>query len=982
MPPAGTMGGFPQPQIGPMHQFLPGQRWLSETQGDLGLGQVIAVDERCVHVAFPATGQTRLYALRNAPLVRAELDPGERIRDRTGRVLTVRARETAAGLIAYRCEDLDGISCTLPEWELDDHIHLNRPQHRLLSGRIDRDLWFTLRLETWLAGMHQAASPVLGLVGPRIGPIPHQLFIAAEVAGRYAPRVLLADEVGLGKTIEAGLILHRMLLTGRASRVLILVPEPLLHQWLVEMRRRFNLRLALFDRERLAAMADANPFQAEQCVLCSLDLLTGDPQAAQGALAGDWDLLVVDEAHHLAWSPDESGGGLGYDLVAGLAALTPGVLLLTATPEQFGRAGHFGRLRLLDPDRFGDYQTFLEEEDHYAPVAALASRLLDGAPPDEADLGEADLALLADLIGDTRGLTPEQICERLVDRHGTGRILFRNTRAAIPGFPGREPIAHRLPSPAAYAEFGGESGLTPEAAFGPGWADLDPRIDWLIATLRALRPTGRWKSRLVRDRSCIPDIPALPGREEAGAEPGRPEKVLLIAARAQTVLDLREALLRRAGIHAAVFHEGMEIVERDRAAAYFAAAEDGTQILLCSEIGSEGRNFQFAHHLILFDLPLDPDLLEQRIGRLDRIGQRETVRIYIPYLAGGPGETLYRWYAEGLGALTAPCPAAPAVFAQLGPDLHAALADPSLADGLVARARDLTERIDAELTAGRDRLLELHSHRRNVSAALVDAVERQDAERSVADWIGRVWDLFGIENEPGPGGAVVVRPGAHRLQEHFPELPEDGMTATFDRAAALAHEDRAFLTWEHPMVRGAMDLITGSDLGASAITLVHDPRFKPATVLLEAVYIAECPAPPALEVGRFLPPTALRLVLDGAGRDLSALLPHEALRGECLTRNRKLATAVIRSQAARLAVMLERGEALAQTAAARLRDDALARMQDLLGEEMGRLRALAAINPLVRAEEIAHLEDRREQLTRHLAYTHPRLDALRVIVTG
>ncbi len=207
------------------------------------------------------------------------------------------------------------------------------------------------------------------------------------MAGRYAPRVLLADEVGLGKTIEAGLILHRMLLTGRASRVLILVPEPLLHQWLVEMRRRFNLRLALFDRERLASMGEPNPFQAEQCVLCSLDLLTADPQAARGALAGNWDLLVVDEAHHLAWSPDETS--LEYDLVAALAARTPGVLLLTATPEQFGRAGHFGRLRLLDPDRFQDYETFLEEEPHYAQVAALAGRLLDGCTPGRGRPGPA-----------------------------------------------------------------------------------------------------------------------------------------------------------------------------------------------------------------------------------------------------------------------------------------------------------------------------------------------------------------------------------------------------------------------------------------------------------------------------------------------------------------------------------------------------------------------------------------------------------------
>ncbi len=959
-----------------MHPFVPGQRWLSETQGDLGLGQVLGVDERCVHIGFPATGETRLYTLRSAPLVRVELDPGERIRDRAGRALTVRAREELGGLIAYRCEDADGAACLLPESELDDRLQLNRPQQRLLSGRIDRDLWFTLRLEAWLAGARQAGSKVLGLVGPRIGPIPHQLYIAAEVAGRYAPRVLLADEVGLGKTIEAGLILHRMLLTGRASRVLILVPEPLLHQWLVEMRRRFNLRLALFDRERLAAMdggedAEAeNPFQTEQCVLCSLDLLTEDPKVARAALAGDWDLLVVDEAHHLAWVPEDGEGvpdsdpglvggeDLSYDLVAALAADTPGVLLLTATPEQFGRAGHFGRLRLLDPDRFQDYATFLAEEPHYAQVAALAGRLLDGAP-----LAEAEQALLLELVGDTDGLTPAEVCERLVDRHGTGRVLFRNTRAAIPGFPEREPHAYPLPMPPAYAGIGGEAGLTPEATFGPDWSDQDPRIDWLIATLRGLRQIGK------------------PG-QEAGAESGRPAKVLLIAAHAATVLGLREALLRRAGIHAAVFHEGMEIVERDRAAAYFAAAEDGTQILLCSEIGSEGRNFQFTHHLILFDLPLDPDLLEQRIGRLDRIGQRETVRIHVPYLEGGPGQTLYRWYAEGLGALAAPCPAAAAVFAQLRPDLHEALADPSLTDALVDRARDLTLRIDAELAAGRDRLLELHSHRRSASAALVEAVESQDAERSVADWIGRVWDAFGIENESGPGGAVVVRPGAHMLQERFPELPDDGVTVTFDRAAALAHEDRAFLTWEHPMVRGAMEMLAGSDLGASAVTLVRDERFKPATILLEAVYIAECPAPPALEVGRFLPPTALRLVIDGAGRDQSSDLSHEALRGVCLTRNRKLATAVVRSQAARLTTMIERGEDLAQAAAAKLRDDALGRMQDLLGEELDRLRGLAAVNPLVRAEEIAYLEGRRDQLVRHLALTQPRLDALRVIVTG
>ena len=100
---------------------------------------------------------------------------------------------------------------------------------------------------------------------------------------------------------------------------------------------------------------------------------------------------------------------------------------------------------------------------------------------------------------------------------------------------------------------------------------------------------------------------------------------------------------------AALFHEGLTLLQRDRNAAFF-AEEDGARILICSEIGSEGRNFQFAHHLVLFDLPADPELLEQRIGRLDRIGQTATITIHVPYLRGTESEVLARWYHEGLNA--------------------------------------------------------------------------------------------------------------------------------------------------------------------------------------------------------------------------------------------------------------------------------------------------------------------------------------------
>jgi len=482
---------------------------------------------------------------------------------------------------------------------------------------------------------------------------------------------------------------------------------------------------------------------------------------------------------------------------------------------------------------------------------------------------------------------------------------------------------------------------------GPGWAGHDPRLPWLVDTLKTLRP----------------------------------EKVLLICAHADTVLALRETLHARHGIHAAVFHEHMEIIERDRAAAYFADPEEGTQLLICSEIGSEGRNFQFAHHLVLFDLPLDPELLEQRIGRLDRIGQRDTIRIHVPYLEGSPGAVLYHWYAEGLGAFQATCPAAAGVYEQLRGQLLAALADPATGDSLVTEAAALTARLGSELEAGRDRLLELHSHRPAASARLVEAIESQEAERTVHDYMTRFWDAYGVEHEPGPGQSAVLHPGSHMLHESFPGLPEDGITVTFDRANALAHEDREFLTWEHPMVCGAMDMLCGGDLGSAVLVAIQDARLKPGSVLLELIYVAECPAPPALQLARFLPVTALRLLLDVQGNERGSEFPHDTLFGTCLTRNRKLARAVIKSQAGRLQAMLAHGEQLAQQAAVTLEQQAREQMRQALDAELARLRELAQRNAGVRDDELAHLADQRDALDRALARLHLRLDASRLLVS-
>ena len=344
-----------------------GQRWVSDTEPELGLGMVLKVGFGRVEIYFPAAAEHRQYALQAAPLRRVRFQAGDSIKchDQVQHVVTQVTEEN--GLVIYHTED-----GTFPEALLSDTISFSKPQDRLFAGQIDDPRTYELRLRALERRCELRKSPTRGFAGGRVDLIPHQMAIASEVTGRLLPRVLLADEVGLGKTIEACLILHRLHLTGRASRVLVLVPDALLHQWFVELLRRFNLLFSLFDEERCLSIEaneeGGNPFLDSQLVLTSLGLLTASERRVEQALEAGWDLLIVDEAHHLEWTPAEASSA--YTLVERLAAQTEGVLLLSATPQQLGAEGHFARLRLLDPDRYSDLAHFVEETAHYEEVAA------------------------------------------------------------------------------------------------------------------------------------------------------------------------------------------------------------------------------------------------------------------------------------------------------------------------------------------------------------------------------------------------------------------------------------------------------------------------------------------------------------------------------------------------------------------------------------------------------------------------------------
>lgn len=960
--------------------FVLAQRWISDTESDLGLGTVVALEGRTVTVLFSATGESRHFSRNEAPLTRVIFNQGDRVDSHEGWSLQISELQHNDGLITYigTREDTGEEGVKLREVMLCHNIRFNKPQDRMFAGQIERMNHYTLRYDCIMQRHKMQQSELLGLAGTRASLIPHQLHIAREVGCRYAPRVLLADEVGLGKTIEAGMIILQQILTGRAERVLILLPETLQHQWLVEMRRRFNLKFAIFDEERcVEAYADAeNPFDTEQLIIASLGLMRKNSRYAQ-ALEGDWDLIVVDEAHHLEWNSDKPS--LEYRIVEGLAQATPGILLLTATPDQLGHESHFARLRLLDPDRFYDYEKFLAEEQDYQKVAQAAQELIEQPSLSKESsevlielLNEKDISsLLNDIAKDQDSSSRQTLLQWLLDRHGTSRVLMRNTRHAVQGFPKRILNRYPLPLPTQYAtsikvakimassaqpQQSALQSLYPEEIFqefegkDASWWSFDPRIDWLIELVKTSK-----------------------------------EKILVICAHANTALVIEQALRVKEGIRSAVFHEGLSIIERDKGAAYFAQQEDGAQVLVCSEIGSEGRNFQFARHLVLFDLPLNPDLLEQRIGRLDRIGQKNDIQLHIPYLAGSSQEILLNWYHQGLNAFEQTCPSGGIVFEQVKQTLYGQLnqADDAapLAE-LIAQTNDIHQQLKQKIERGRDRLLELNSGGQESGQKVAERISQLDSGTELPTFMFNMLDICGVEQEDHSENAIILKPGGHMLHPNFPTLNEEGTTITFDRETALTREDFEFVNWEHPMVQGGIDMILSDNTGNNAVSVLKSKALPAGTMLLELIFVADTSAPKSYHIGRFLPATPLRMLMDKNGNNLGSNISFENLNNQLSPIGRHIASKLVSASQAFIHQQIQQGNALATTELEQIKAAALVKMNGQLDHELERLSDLKAVNPNIRDEELDHLRTQQTQLAKFIDNAQIQLDSLRFIVVS
>ncbi|RRJ98194.1 RNA polymerase-associated protein RapA [Opitutaceae bacterium TAV4] len=1040
-----------------------GQRCMSEREPELGLGLVTSVDraQGRIGVGYPATGESRLYALGTTVLKRVRFNPGDTLTTRDGATLNVESVEEdpqAPGLLVY-------LAASRPphpprrvrEDELSDITSISSPPERLLAGQVEPGEVFDLRLRTLQAQARFRQSDVRGYLGGRLELIPHQIYILNEVSSRQIPRVLLSDEVGLGKTIEACLILQRLLAIGKASRVLILVPESLTHQWFVELLRRFNLWFSIYDEERCLACeqsaasdnpppsppaADANtdgqqdrqpnPFLAAQLVLCSIGFLTTDARRRDQTIAAGWDIVVVDEAHHLEWTPELASPA--YTLVEQLSRNVPGLLLLTATPRQLGQAGHFARLRLLDPHRYSDYEQYLRDTEGFTAIAAIAEKIVGEPTPkpltakDHATLKKiftrdpAGLAAHLEALAAGRPGAREALLRTLLDQHGTGRVVFRNTRAAMTGFPKRHycPIVLPLPSGAGVSPAGrgvacdararhlmpspANAGFASEAP--TRGADISPADDSdadetpasLSIPLSPAALLARDARELLAEETTTDALrynlkhdPRIAWLADL-LQKHRPAKVLLICKTRRKAIAIADALqeqtITNTAIKTGLFHEDLPLVQRDRNAAWF-AEPDGAQLLICSEIGSEGRNFQFAHHLVLFDLPLNPGLLEQRIGRLDRIGQTQTIRIHVPLLAGSATERLADWYHRGLDAFESPLHGGAEYERQFRNRLLELLPPPppsrttthtaafaTLITDTIAFRKALT----LKMRKGRDRLLELNSFNPAVAERVIERIREVDADPFLRRHLLALLDHFDVRIKEDENGDVFFDP-SHAYVEAFPSIPRDGMLATFDRRRAIAREDIRFLSADHPLVQDAADLLIDSATGTTAFCLLDAPSPKlPPNLLLEAVFVLEAVADTRWHLDQFLAPTPIRVLIDIRGNDLTDQHPAADLADQ--VRDGVLPRFLERPgfNAALLKKLHATAAACAGTRTTALKTEARDRAAATLTASLQRLVDLQKLNDHVRPEEIALATTHRDTVLAAIDQARLRLDSLRLIV--
>jgi ATP-dependent helicase HepA len=771
-------------------KFTIGQKWISKTEPELGIGQVIRTDLRTATLFFLVSGEQRIYSSKDEPpLNRYILKIGEKATSTKGISLFIEKVTEEKGLLYYRNKDKVISEDTLG-FKQQSEENFAEILDKLLAKNFSSNFDFCLRESAAkLRGIWES-SIVKGMLGPKLRMLPHQLYLSFRATRNVSlPRLMLSDEVGLGKTIESGLIWNVLQTEGKIKRTLIIVPEHLKNQWIIEFGKKFNHWFSSIDEDYIHEYRKytsdlQNVFLLHDTILCSLEFLLANNYMIAAALEVPWDLLIIDEAHRLVKT--SGGANEEYTFIEQLSQKTSGLLLLSGTPIQLAPEAYFYRLKLLDNVRFQNWKEFEKNQDSYKKVAEDLSKIpldsdaelsweaLQKSIPKNS-LINSWMPIKADL-----SLTAAEWMRRVIDALGTGSSVFRNTRKSIKGFPKRILRVYSLED----------------------------------ETLNS------WLCSFVSEH--------------------KNDKVLLICSSSKQVNALFLLLNEKNGESTAVvFKEGENSLERDRVAAEW-MQPDGPSILLSSEIGSEGRNFQSARHLILFDLPEDSSLLEQRIGRLDRIGQGNEIYIHVPFVKKSKTEMLYLWYHEALGIFEHSLMGGGEIYAKFENELKSYLENPvkkfnKFVKEFLPRGKKEMLLLNKKTEKGRDRLLEFNSQNKKFSEELLAEAQRMDLNEELLPFAFNMLDRLDIDVQKGIYADSFVLKGAPEQPEHATLLgtknahstengevsESDGcsITVATNRETALNYENVEFFHWEHPIMQRLFDKAFSYGFGTVACVI-------------------------------------------------------------------------------------------------------------------------------------------------------------------
>jgi len=696
----------------------------------------------------------------------------------TGRVTAIEGRVIVVQFPGATLRFAAGSEALIPQAEGTAHRELS-PLERLAAGESDETDHFLTRLEILHLLASREADGLGSFLGGRVHLFPHQLHVAERATIRLPVRWLLADEVGLGKTIEAALIMNRLLHTQKIERCLVVAPEALTVQWLGELWRKYHQVFTLLDGPRLADVerdfgAGFNPLDVHRRAVIALEKLVEQPELATQAVEAGIDLLVVDEAQRLRRPPGHPGEP-GYRAIAPIAALGRHVLLLSATPLEDDAHGFFRLLQLLRPDEFPadvDFEARLASGVELPPCTSSTRRVdIGGLPPRvpmRVDLAEAPDSRVAS------GFSRKAVAAAEIAHHS-------DDARSLPAKAGSYTVVERRALDRIRRTLA--SGAALKAVLGPAETDLrqqadamdgaDPRLQWLATHAQ------RWRRAN--------------------------EKTLIFVAHRETLEMLRDAISRHAQLASGVFHEELSVARRDIEVARFHAG-DGPSLLISTEAGGEGRNFEFCHRLVLYDLPWKPSTVEQRIGRLDRIGRRMPVQIVYFQPPSGIGADVVRLF-ESLGLFREPMAGLEPQLAHieraiedLALDTGASLSDTRLA-ALIADAEAARTRVHEAAY----RQLHRDPYRAELGPSILARVPPDlDAliERVVVDAASHLG--FRVEQVRGPR-AYAIEFGNEALVDSLPGVPAGtSVVGTFDREFAVADETIDFFSSGHPLVEGLL----------------------------------------------------------------------------------------------------------------------------------------------------------------------------------